>query len=187
MRSCLRAVVMAAAVGLAAARGAAAQEIIDRVLAVASGEVITLSDVRTARELGRVDVGNAADPVRAALEQLIDRALILEEADRFAPPEPSAAAVDAALASVIARAGSRDSLDARLARLGVDLPFVRELLRQDLRMSAYLDQRFTADTAEQQRRTVEEWVVGLRRRADIVDLYDEISGRTSGTGAPGRD
>lgn len=49
-------------------RPAAAQpELIDRVLAVAAGEVITLSDVRAARELGRVDVGQAADPVRAVL------------------------------------------------------------------------------------------------------------------------
>ena len=34
----------------------AANEVIDRVLAVAEGQVITLSDVRIARELGRVDV-----------------------------------------------------------------------------------------------------------------------------------
>ena len=42
----------------------AAEDVIDRVLAVASGEVITLSDVRAALALGRVQAGTAADPSR---------------------------------------------------------------------------------------------------------------------------
>ena len=166
---------------------AGAQEVIDRVLAVVAGEVITLSDVRIARELDRVEAGDTEDGTRAALRQLIDRALILAEADRFAPPEPPAAAVDAALAGLIAEAGSRERLDARVRRLGVDLAYVREMLRQDLRIRAYLDQRFTADTPEQQRRLVEEWVAGLRTRADIVDVAEEISVPAPGTAAPARD
>jgi hypothetical protein len=168
-------------------RAAVAQEVIDRILAVASGEVITLSDVRIARDLGRVRAEGSADPVRVALSQLIDRALVLSEAERFAPPEPAAAAVDAELATVISRFGSRQALDAALARLGVDVPYVRELLRQDLRIRAYLDQRFTADTAAQQQLMVDEWVAGLRRRSDVVDLYGELSGPAPGTGAPVRD
>lgn len=179
--------IAASACLLVAAGAAAAQEVIDRILAVASGEVITLSDVRIARDLGRVGADGGADPVRMALSQLIDRALVLSEAERFAPPEPAAAAVDAELAAVTARFGSRHALDAALARLGVDVPYVRELLRQDLRIRAYLDQRFTADTPAQQQLMVDEWVAGLRRRSDVVDLYGELSGPAPGTGAPARD
>lgn len=150
---------------------AAADEVIDRVLAVASGEVITLSDVRAARELGRVSVDGAADPVRAVLSQLIDRALVLAEVNRFAPPEPSPETIDAAFEAVTARFATVDVFDVTLARLGVDRPFVRDLLREDLRIRAYLDQRFTAETQGDQRTMVSDWIAGLRRRSDVIDLY----------------
>lgn len=178
----------AAALLLASAPARAADEVIDRVLAVASGEVITLSDVRGAIELGRVQAGNVADPTRVVLSQLIDRVLVLSEVDRFAPPEPSPVALDSAVDSVVARFPSPQAFDATLARLGVDRDYVRELLREDLRIQAYLDQRFTADTLDQQRVMVDDWIAGLRRRAEVVDLYGTgVSAQSSGTGAPGRD
>lgn len=153
----------------------AADEVIDRVLAVVSGDVITLSDVRAALALGRVQVGTAADPARVVLSQLVDRALLLAEVNRFAPPEPSPLAIDAALESVVARFTSPEVFDATLERLGVDRAFVRDLLREDLRIRAYLDQRFTAQTVDEQRTLVDAWIEGLRRRADIIDQYSELT------------
>jgi len=150
---------------------AAADEIIDRVLAVVSGSVITLSDVRTARELGRVDTNGAADPVRAVLTQLIDRTLVLAEVNRFAPPEPSAATVDGQYSALVSRLGGQAAVDAMLRRLGVDQALVRELLREDLRISAYINQRFVADDRATQRRLVDDWIAGLRTRGDVIDLY----------------
>jgi hypothetical protein len=51
---------------------------------------------------------------------------------------------------------------------------VRETLRQDLRIRAYQDQRFSP--ADPRRQTlIDEWVAGLRRRGDVIDLY--LSGR----------
>lgn len=164
-----------------------AQEVIDRILAVAGGDVITLSDVRTARDLGRVVVDYSADPVREALSRLIDRALVLAEVDRFAPPEPSPIDVDLSFTAIASRFGTRADFDALLARLGVDEPYVRELLREDLRIRAYLDQRFTAASPEEQVVMVDEWVAGLRRRAEVLDLYQPASGSEPGTGAPARD
>ena len=167
---------------------AAADDVIDRVLAVASGEVITLSDVRAALALGRVQAGNAADPSRVALTQLIDRALLLAEVNRFAPPEPSALTIDSALDSVVARFPTAEAFDATLDRLGIDRAFVRELLREDLRIRAYLDQRFTAQTLDEQRVLVDAWIVGLRRRGDVIDQYDApLSAPTPGTAGSGRD
>lgn len=166
---CICALLAAAPVSQAGA--AAADELIDRVLAVASGEIITLSDVRAARELGRVDVGDAPDPVRAVLTELMNRALVLAEVNRFAPPEPSAQTIDASLDAVIARFPTPAAFEQTVARLGIDRAFVRDLLREDLRIRAYLDQRFTADTVAEQRRMVDDWISGLRRRADVVDLY----------------
>jgi len=178
---------LAATLVIAAPLSAVADEVIDRVLAVVGGDVITLSDVRTARELGRVDVTGAADPLRGALTQLVDRSLVLSEVNRFAPPEPSATAVDAAFAALTSRFGSRSTMEAALQRLGIDESLVRELLSEDLRIRAYIDQRFTAETPAAQRALVDAWVAGLRRRAEIVDLYGSPSSASAqGTAGPAR-
>ena len=66
--------------------GVARAETIDRVLAVAGGQVIMLSDVTAALDLGLVPEGGAADSgtdrTGAALARLIDRALVLVEVNR---------------------------------------------------------------------------------------------------------
>jgi hypothetical protein len=43
-------------------------------------------------------------------------------------------------------------------------------MRENLRIRAYLDQRFSVSD-ERRQQVVEDWVAGLRRRADIIDLY----------------
>jgi hypothetical protein len=145
-------------------------EVVDRVLAVVSGDLITLTDVTAARDLGLVSPGDAADPVRAVLTQLIDRELQLAEVERYAPPEPSADDVDREVQAVRARIPSQQALDAVLARSGIDLQHLRETLRENLRIRAYLDQRFAAAGDRRQER-INDWIAGLRRRADILDLY----------------
>jgi hypothetical protein len=187
----------------------AADEIIDRVLAVAAGNLIMLSDVRAALEFGLVSPGSAPDPVREVLSRLIDRALVLAEVDRYAPPEPSAGAVDHAVQAVRLRFSTPEAFAAALARVGMGDKYLRETLREDLRIRAYLDQRFTvvapteddlgryyrdhpdaftrngrlipfdearqdvaqAVVTDRRRALVDEWMAGLRRRAEIADLY----------------
>jgi hypothetical protein len=188
-----------------------AGELIDRVLAVAAGNVIMLSDVVAARDLGLVPTPTSADPLREILSRLIERALVLGEVDRYAPPEPEAAEVDEALRMVRAQFSSADALNALLARVGMNEDHLRETLRGDLRIRAYLEQRFTvgppgdealgrfyrenpqlfthngelvpfeearpqvlaAAVAERRRTLAAEWIAGLRRRADVVDLYEK--------------
>jgi len=157
-------------VALCVCAGVASAEVLDRVLAVVGGQIITLSDVVAARELGLEMPAPGVDPVRAVLSRLIDRELILDEVDRYAPPEPSADAVDRELAAVRARFASREALDATLARCGIDENHLRETLRQNLRIRAYLDQRFSGADVRRQA-AIDDWVAGLRRRADIIDLY----------------
>jgi len=149
-------------------------EIIDRVLAVVAGQVITLSDVTAARELGLQPAAGAADPVRAVLTRLIDRELELAEVDRYAPPEPSAEAVDRAVDVIRGRFPSVQAFEEALARSGLDDRHLRETLRQDLRIRAYEDQRFAA-AGERRAAVYAEWMAGLRRRGDVSDLY--LAGR----------
>jgi hypothetical protein len=149
-------------------------ETIDRVLAVAAGQVITLSDVTAANDLGLQSTDGAADPIRAILTKLIDRELVLAEVDRYAPTEPTTDAVDREVQRVRQRFESADAFNRALARSGIDETHLRETLRQDLRIRAYLDQRFSL-AADRRVGLVDEWVVGLRRRGDVIDLY--LAGR----------
>jgi hypothetical protein len=153
---------------LAAVAGAHA-ETIDRVLAVVNGNLIMLSDVTAARELGLVSPGTSEDPVRAVLSQLIDRALELGEVERYAPPEPTSEMVEAEVKTVRARFASQVEFDAALARSGIELQHLRETLRENLRILAYLDQRF-AGNEDRRPQLISDWLAGLRRRAEIVDL-----------------
>jgi len=162
---------MAALLFAAALTGARARaEVIDRVLAVVAGQLITLTDVRAAIDLRLQTSDGAGDPVRAVLSKLIDRELVLAEVERYAPTEPTAEAVDREVDRVRARFESADAMNAALARSGIDEQHLRETLRQDLRIRAYLDQRFTA-ASDQRQPLIDDWMAGLRRRGEVLDLY----------------
>jgi hypothetical protein len=121
----------------------AAADVLDRVLAVVDGHLPPLSDVRTAVELRLVTSDtSASDPTDAVLSQLIDRRLVLEEVDRYAPPEPDAAAVAMRVAAVERQSGPPNGIAARLASLGVDAEWLQQWMRDDLRIQSYIEQRF---------------------------------------------
>jgi hypothetical protein len=144
---------------------AQAPELVDRTLAIVSGHTITLSDARTAMALGLVDGGE----VDAALVQrLVDRELMLREADRYEPPPPSAERVEARLAEVRARAGGDEVLSRVLALGGFTEGRLRAWVRDDMRIATYLQQRFVSD--ERRDDLIADWVSDLRRRAQVVML-----------------
>lgn len=131
---------------LAWAPVSSAGPIIDRILASASGTILTLSDVHAAIGLGLVNTDGAEDQVASGLDQLIDRALMLIEVERYAPPDPEEAAVDARLAQLRRRFSSGEALQRALAAYGITEPRLRAIARDDLRLQAYLAQRFTSRT-----------------------------------------
>jgi hypothetical protein len=163
--SCLRGVCLVLLIA-----SPARAEVIDRVLAVVGGQLITLSDVTAARDLRLVPPEQTPDPIRAILSKLIDRELVLAEVERYAPPEPTADAVDTEVRRVRARFESDAEFEAALTRSGMDEKHLRETLRQDLRIRAYLDQRFSA-ASDRRDEALAEWITGLRRRGDVIDLY----------------
>jgi hypothetical protein len=67
---------------------------------------------------------------------------VLEEVDRYAPPAPADAEVDRRLAEVQTRAGS--AFDGILRESGISVEQLRRQMRDDLRIDAYLLQRFGA-------------------------------------------
>ena len=118
-------------------------QIIDRVLAVVAAEPITLSDVTAAIRFGFVpDAPGAQDRVRAALDAIIERRLQLIEVNRYQPPEPPAAEVDARLAPIQARFESQSAFEKAMIETGVTLDQLRSRIRDDLRIENYVRQRF---------------------------------------------
>ena len=154
-------------------------EIIDRVIAVVSGQVITQSDLAAATEFGFA--GN--------LQELIDRMLMLNEVRRVAPPDPAPANVEARLATVRNRFATSAAVARALAETGLDEPALAVFAADDVRLAAYLEERFSAASqptdaeirqageaerarlmAERRRELVNAWIAELRRRAEIAVL-----------------
>ncbi len=123
----------------AAIAAVGAQQLLDRVVARVNGHAITMTDVRAAVALGLVNVrGDASE--EEAVDRVIDRQLMLAEVARFAPPEPAPEAIARQMSALTARLGAR--LAAVIAANGLDEAGVREMVRDDLRIEAYLNQRF---------------------------------------------
>ena len=137
--------VVAAALALFTA-GRANADVIDRVLAVVDGHLITMSDVRAIKLLGLLDPSSPASPVEAGrdpiVEHLVDRVLVLEEVERYAPAPPDDKAIDARLSSIAQASGSTATIEDRLRTLGLSQAWLRQWATDSLRIRAYVDQRF---------------------------------------------
>jgi hypothetical protein len=163
----------------------ASAEVIDRVLATAEGRVITLSDVRTVETLGLVPSLRGNDAGRSTVDRLIDRLLVLQEVERYAPPEPDAAAVAERVASVRSHFASDADLDAALRTVGANRGFLRQWARNDLRIAQYLDQRFagvlepTDEEIENYRRQHASELPGGDQAADQAELVRRVRERVT--------
>jgi hypothetical protein len=129
-------VVMGIVLAIAIARA----EVIDRILAVVDGALITQSDAAAAIRLRLV--AGPADPLAAVVDRLIERRLLLREVDRYAPPDPQEAEVDRAVIEIRDRTGTPAQFEAILLQTGFSLDQLRRYVRDDLRIEAYLQQRF---------------------------------------------
>ncbi len=149
-------------------------QLLDRVLAVVGGQVILLSDVRLFLETGLVEPSGAADPVPPALERLIERRLILDEAARYVVEDPLQDEVDLRVGQIERRLGGPLGLAAALAATGYAPPDFEQVVRDDLRIERYLARRFppptqpsAADTAARQA-LIDDWLASLPARAAVI-------------------
>ena len=178
VRLCAVAGVLAAVGGWrpapAAGRPPGAGQLLDRVLAVVGGQVILLSDVRLFLEAGLVEPSGAADPVPPALERLIDRRLILDEAARYVVEDPPPGEVDARLRGIERRVGGAGALDAALAASGYARRDLEQVVRDDLRIERYLTRRFPPParpgeaSAAARRALIDDWLASLPARAAVI-------------------
>jgi hypothetical protein len=175
---------------------------IERTLAIVGGRVITLADTRAATLLGLIDIGQATDQVAAAVALLVERELVLREVQRYAPPEPPDNAVEARVQTVRQRFPDSRGFARTLDATGFSEARLRAWVRDDLRIQAYLAQRFAAagvpteqevSLAFTQRRTefeqagttfeqatpiLREQLAAARRRELIADWVADLRRRT---------
>jgi hypothetical protein len=122
-------------------------ELIERTMAIVGGQAITLSDARAAVAFGLVDVGRSVDPDQTATARLVDRELMLREVRRYAPPQPSDAAIDTRMADLKTMFASPAAFTRALEVTGLTEARLRAWIRDDLRTQAYLAQRFASASA----------------------------------------
>ncbi len=115
----------------------AAAVVVERVLASVNGQLVTLSDVVAYQTLsGSPEISNE-NVVRA----LVDRRLLLEEADRFAIPVPDATEIAARASAVALKLGGPDGLTQALDRLGWGRDDLKAWIIDELRVTEFLNQR----------------------------------------------
>jgi hypothetical protein len=163
--------ILAAATGISASAVQPSGELIERTLAIVGGQAITLLDVRAAIALGLLGDLPADDQIAEATTRLIERTLIVREVQRYAVPEPADTAIDERVATLTARFPTLEARRAALAAVAYSESQLRAWARDDLRIAAYLDQRFaSADSGERRAELVRDWIADLRRRTPIVEL-----------------
>ena len=119
-------------------------EIIDRILATVGGGLVLQSDVRAVVRFGFVEVPAERNALQWAMDRLIERRLMLIELDRYGPPEPDRAEIDRRMHAIDERIGSGERMEAILRETGLSVEQLRLYVRDDLRIDAYIQQRFGA-------------------------------------------
>jgi hypothetical protein len=98
----------------------------------------------------------------------VERALVLTEVDRFQPPEPDPIEITIRVDALERVAGSTAAFEKLLAVTGMTREQLRRHIRDDLRITTYLNQRFGANTAVAERQAaINAWIAELRTRADV--------------------
>jgi hypothetical protein len=119
-------------------------QVIDRILATVGGALVLQSDAVAMMRLGAIQVPEGRNPLQWAMDRLIERRLMLIEVDRYGPPEPDRAEIDRRMQALDERIGSGERLDAILRETGLTVEQLRLHVRDELRIQAYIQQRFGA-------------------------------------------
>ena len=116
-------------------------------MAVVLQQPIMLSDVNAALSLQLVQVpAGSADPRAVVLDRLIERTLMLGEVERYQPPEPRRPRSSARAREIAGARRIGDAVSRIMAATGMTPERLRQYVRDDLRSTTYLNQRFGASS-----------------------------------------
>jgi hypothetical protein len=146
---------------------ALAQTVLDKVLSTVNGEVITQLDVRQARMLKLRLVTGPAESDEDVLRGLENRRLVRAEIAHVALPAPTAADVAAHRRDWESLLGPGADIPRLLDRAGLTESGLVAWLRDDVRIQAYLEQRFGGLPAADRSTEVARYLVTLREHAGL--------------------
>ncbi|HEY5611702.1 MAG TPA: hypothetical protein VIL97_10865, partial [Thermoanaerobaculia bacterium] len=121
-------------------------EVIDRVAAIIEGEVLTLSEVDqivTLRLIPRLAGDSEADYRRRVVDAMIAQSLRFRDVERFGAVDVSRDSIEARLREVMARFVSQPEFDAALVRTELTLDEVQALIKRQMQVEAYVEERFS--------------------------------------------
>jgi peptidyl-prolyl cis-trans isomerase SurA len=163
----------------------ASGQTIDRIAAVVERQVITLSELNQmlALRFFAQNSGESTDAYRRrVLDSMIVQLLRYRDVERFGAQDVSKDAIEARLTEISKRFSSREEFEATVARLELSLDEVRALVKRQLQVEAYIDERFSPlifvslDEIEKYYR--ETWTVQRRERglpvSPLPDVREEI-------------
>jgi hypothetical protein len=140
-----RQLALAALLAVALVRPASAA-IVDRIAAVIDRQVITLSEIDQMVAL-RFFPRNAREPEddyrRRVLEALIAQALRFRDVERFGAQDIPKDSIEARLREIVARFRSPAEFDAALASLELTPDELRALIKRQLQVESYIQERFS--------------------------------------------
>jgi hypothetical protein len=153
-------------VGAAVAGVSAQQQAeIDRVLWNHNGTIVTTIDVWQARQLKLVSAD--ADTDDKVLRELQNRHLILAEVRRVPPAAPVANDIQARRREWESSLGQGADVRGLLTKAGMSDKACDTWITDDLRIRAYLKERFGMLAESERGARADEWLRGLRQRAGL--------------------
>lgn len=156
---------------------AAAQQVVDRILAVVEGEPILQSDVR---ELGRFQqlADGRTDSDAQLLQKLIEQWIVAREAEAARFAHPSDGDVQREVQRLAAQFAAPQAYAARLRELGLQPAAVERLVGRQVFLSRYLDYKFRPAAQIQpeqaERYYREELTPQLRARGQAVPALETV-------------
>lgn len=117
---------------------------VDRVAAVVDRQVLTVSEISQMAEIRFFPrlAPSEDDHRREILDALIAQALRLRDVERFGAQDIAADAIEARLQEIITRFPSPSDFEAALTRAELTLDEVRVLIKRQLQVEAYIQERF---------------------------------------------
>ncbi len=143
---------------------AAAQEVVDRVVAVVNGQPVTLSEAVEAVAL-QPHV-SPAPTLAEAVETLIESRLMESEARRYPMGPIPADDIEATLRGLRGRFASSAAYRATLIRLGIREDYLRKRIERELVVDRYIERRFQPLVQVSQREIEEYYRTVLRPDLD---------------------
>ncbi len=137
----MRGRILIALLALSLPLAAAAQQVVDRIVARVDSDVITQSEVD---ELGHFQqiVSGKQQSADERLRELVEQWMINREASFSGFHPPAAAAVQKAYTNLEKRFGTPEAFDKKLKEVGLRQDEVRKMIERQLFLSGYLDYKF---------------------------------------------